>query len=184
MIVLMTCHLTTVVTPYSTNAGALFKPPGPVIPNASFEVSRNRTPFPKQDRSRYGSRRTAGSGTGSVWRFRGGMSSRASGCLSRTGGSAAWSASRCRAQKSYPLELWASFRDSPTLATPAHWFDSPKSPHGSCLKREFAAGWNFCALQVRLPIQRLKAGQNRNSHLTTRTGTACSGSTRRTRRTS
>ena len=31
----------------STSAGAPFKPPGPVIPNASFGVSRNQTPFPK-----------------------------------------------------------------------------------------------------------------------------------------
>ena len=32
------------------------------------------------------------------------------------------------------------------FATARRWCDPPKSPHGSCLKREFAAGWNFCAL--------------------------------------
>ena len=31
----------------STSAGAPFKPPGPGIPNSSFEVSRNQPPFPK-----------------------------------------------------------------------------------------------------------------------------------------
>ena len=38
------------------------------------------------------------------------------------------------------------------FATARRWCDSPKSPHGSFLKREFAAGWNFCALQVNAPI--------------------------------
>ena len=35
----------------STSAGAPFKPPGPVIPNASFEAFQNQTPFPKRSGS-------------------------------------------------------------------------------------------------------------------------------------
>ena len=34
-----------------TSAGGPFKPPGPVIPNASFEASQNQTPFPKRSGS-------------------------------------------------------------------------------------------------------------------------------------
>ena len=34
-----------------TSAGAPFKPPGRVIPNASFEASHNQTPFPKRSGS-------------------------------------------------------------------------------------------------------------------------------------
>ena len=34
-----------------TSAGAPFKPPGPVIPNASFEASQNQTPFPQRSGS-------------------------------------------------------------------------------------------------------------------------------------
>ena len=34
-----------------TSAGGPFKPPGPGIPNASFEASQNQTPFPKQSGS-------------------------------------------------------------------------------------------------------------------------------------